>query len=55
MPNLVGKSLREALRIIGDYNKQIDVSGSGVVREQFPKAGEKLDKIKKISLNCSSS
>ncbi len=55
MPNIVGKSLREALRIISDYNKQIDVNGSGVVREQFPKAGEKLDHIKKISLNCSPS
>lgn len=55
MPDLVGKSLREALRIISDYDKEIDVKGGGVVREQFPKAGEKLDKIEKISLNCSSS
>ncbi len=50
IPDLKGKSVREAMRILGGLDVDIEVSGRGVIEKQFPKKGSSLDNIKKIKL-----
>lgn len=50
IPDLKGKSVREAMRILGGLDVDIEVNGRGVIEKQFPKKGSSLDNIKKIKL-----
>ena len=50
MPDLVGKSVREAMRIMSRLDVDIKVNGNGTVERQFPKKGTALKNIKEIKL-----
>jgi len=50
MPDLKGRSVREAMRILTDLDVDIEVDGSGVIKNQLPRKGSSLDNIKKIKL-----
>ncbi|MEZ4763541.1 MAG: PASTA domain-containing protein [Calditrichia bacterium] len=51
MPMVVGKSMKEALRILGEWDVQVEVEG-GIVIKQLPVAGSKMDNSGKIKLIC---
>lgn len=50
MPDLLGVSSREVMELFMDENIDIEISGTGLVSEQFPKAGEDIENIKKIKV-----
>lgn len=51
MPDLTGISLREVIELFGhDEYIELEIVGTGLVKEQVPKAGESLDNIKKIKI-----
>ena len=52
MPMVVGKSMKEALRILGEWDVQVEIEGSGIVIKQLPVAGSKMDNSGKIKLIC---
>jgi len=52
MPKLEGLTLKEALQVLGKMEKSADVVGYGVVVQQLPVAGRKIDNNSKIKLIC---
>lgn len=48
MPDLKGKSLKEALNFFHEKDYEIVVKGSGMIKNQEPKAGSDIKDIKKI-------
>ena len=50
MPDLKGISAREVLEIFKDSNIDINISGVGVVKKQFPSAGTDISGIKQIKV-----
>lgn len=50
MPNLSGISSREVMELFIDKDIEIEIIGTGLVSEQFPKAGEDIEDIKKIKV-----
>ena len=50
MPDLIGISTREVIEIFKNTDIDIEITGTGLVKEQIPKAGEELDYIKKIKV-----
>ncbi len=53
MPRLIGLSLKEALQSVSQWQIQVEVEGTGMVREQFPAPGKKMKDQKIIKLVCS--
>jgi len=53
MPMLIGKSMKESLEILKNYNLASEFSGSGFVAEQKPLPGELLSDASVIKLNFS--
>ncbi|OQA77645.1 MAG: Stage V sporulation protein D [bacterium ADurb.Bin243] len=53
MPMLIGKSMKESLEILKNYNLSYEFSGSGFVAEQKPMPGELLSDNNTIKLNFS--
>lgn len=54
MPELKGLSLKEALQVLDEWNIPVEIEGSGVVVEQKPGAGQKMQADGKIILVCKS-
>lgn len=54
MPRLTGLTLKEALQIMAQWNIIVEVEGSGVVVQQFPKPGSRLAGKDRIKLVCQS-
>ena len=50
LPDLHGQTLREALRTVGEQNLEIEVSGTGLLKEQFPAAEQWLEPGSKLRL-----
>ena len=50
MPDLKGRSMREAMRILSDLDVNIEAKGKGVIKKQIPKKGTPLKNIKEIKL-----
>lgn len=50
MPNLVGKSLRESMKILSGVDIKVQVTGTGVVKKQFPAKKTSFKGIKEIKL-----
>lgn len=53
MPMLIGKSMKESLEILKNYNLACEFTGSGFVAEQKPMPGELLSDEKTVRLNFS--
>jgi len=53
MPNLKGKTLKEALLILNELGIKWSISGSGVVSEQSIPPGQEMNKRKTCILTCS--
>jgi stage V sporulation protein D (sporulation-specific penicillin-binding protein) len=53
MPMLIGKSMKESLEILKNYNLSFEFSGSGFVAEQRPLPGELLSDNNTVRLNFS--
>lgn len=53
MPDLTGKTIKEAILILNDLKIKWSVSGSGVVTEQSISPGNAIDKKKTCILTCS--
>ncbi len=53
MPMLIGKSMKESLEILKNYNMSFEFSGSGFVAEQSPLPGELLSDNGMVKLNFS--
>jgi len=43
VPNLKGKTMREAVQHLVQLNLEVNVSGSGIVQSQYPEAGLLVD------------
>ncbi|HRK02724.1 MAG TPA: penicillin-binding transpeptidase domain-containing protein, partial [Oligoflexia bacterium] len=54
LPDLRGLSIREAVRAIGTEPVKLEIHGSGIVREHFPKPHETLEPGGRLRLVCSS-
>jgi cell division protein FtsI/penicillin-binding protein 2 len=52
MPNLKGKSLKEAILILNRLQIPFEITGHGMVVKQVPGPGKRLNKIKQIELVC---
>jgi len=50
MPNLRGKSLKEAMQLLGKMDIEIEISGQGVIVSQYPEVGKGMENVKKIKL-----
>ena len=50
MPNLRGKTLKDALRILGKMDVEIEVAGKGVIVKQYPEVGSDMGSVRKIKL-----
>nr|WP_241635248.1 penicillin-binding protein [Fusobacterium gastrosuis] len=51
MPDLTGISLREVIELFGnDEDIELEITGTGLVKEQQPKAGEDLENVSKIKI-----
>ena len=50
MPDLKGRSMRKAMRILSDLDVNIEAKGKGVIKKQIPKKGTPLKNIKEIKL-----
>ena len=50
IPNLKGLSLRRVMDLTKDLDIQLQIKGSGLVQEQWPQAGEELNKNKVLKL-----
>ena len=50
MPDLEGMSPQEVLAIFKETDIDIEVSGTGLVKEQKPAAGDSLKNIKKVKI-----
>lgn len=53
MPMLIGKSMKESLEVLKNYNLSCEFNGSGFVAEQKPLPGELLSDQSAITLNFS--
>ena len=53
MPDLKGKTIKEALVILNDLGIKWSISGSGVITEQSIPAGQVLNKRETCLLTCS--
>jgi cell division protein FtsI (penicillin-binding protein 3) len=53
MPDLRGKTIKEALSVLNDLGIKWSISGSGVVAEQSIPPGQTINKRKTCILNCS--
>ncbi len=53
MPNLRGKTIKEALLILNELGIKWSISGSGVVSEQSIPPGQVMNKRKTCILTCS--
>ncbi len=52
MPDLRGKTKRQALALLAPIGVRVNFKGAGVVRAQFPLAGRKIQVDSAIELNC---
>lgn len=52
LPQFIGLTLREALETISQLNLTVEIEGSGVVVDQYPKAGTRQNPETKIKLVC---
>ncbi|WP_425401976.1 penicillin-binding transpeptidase domain-containing protein [Fusobacterium russii] len=50
MPDLIGISSREVMELFMYEDFEIEIVGTGLVSEQFPRAGEDIENIKKIKI-----
>jgi cell division protein ftsI len=50
MPDLEGMSPQEVLAIFKETDIDIEVTGTGLVKEQKPAAGDSLKNIKKVKI-----
>lgn len=50
MPNLIGISSREVMELFIDENVDIEIIGTGLVKEQSPQAGENIENIRRIKV-----
>lgn len=54
IPNLIGMSKREALRILNELNIDYVIKGSGFVKKQNATPGTSVDEIKNFEITCNS-
>ncbi|HUO56695.1 MAG TPA: penicillin-binding transpeptidase domain-containing protein [bacterium] len=52
MPDLRGKTKRQALALLAPFGVRVNFNGQGVVKSQFPPAGRKLPANTPCDLNC---
>jgi hypothetical protein len=52
IPNLKGKTIREALKLVDFSKLRVIINGSGVVIKQSPLAGKKLINNQVLTLTC---
>jgi membrane peptidoglycan carboxypeptidase len=52
IPNLKGKTIREALKLVDFSKLRVKINGSGVVIKQSPSAGKKLINNQLLTLTC---
>lgn len=50
MPDLTDKTIREVMEIFKNQNINVKIDGIGIVKSQFPKAGEKLEGVSEIKV-----
>ncbi len=50
IPDLKGRSVREAMRILSGLDVDIEVEGRGVIKDQLPKKGTSLENVRRIKL-----
>lgn len=50
MPDFKGMPIRQVLQLVEDYDLDLSVSGSGVVVNQLPKPGSKMDKAQSVKI-----
>ena len=50
MPDLEGMSPQEVLAVFKETNIDIEVTGTGLVEEQIPAAGDSLKNVKKVKI-----
>jgi len=53
MPDLIGKTIKEALLILNDLGVKWSISGSGVVAKQSISPGQTINQRKTCILTCS--
>jgi hypothetical protein len=52
MPDLKGKTKRQALALLAPLGMKVNFKGEGVVRIQFPPPGRKVENDALCELNC---
>lgn len=52
LPYLIGKQKREVLKILDGLSFELEFKGRGKVVKQYPRAGTRLKKVKKLILKC---
>jgi cell division protein FtsI/penicillin-binding protein 2 len=55
VPNLKGKTIREALKLVNFSKFRVRINGSGVVVKQSPSAGQKIKKNQILLITCAES
>ena len=55
VPNLKGKTIREALKLVDFSNFRVIINGNGIVVKQSPAAGKKINSYQVLTLTCSES
>ena len=50
MPDLEGMSPQEVLAVFKETDIDIEVTGTGLVEEQIPAAGDSLKNVKKVNI-----
>jgi len=55
VPNLRGKTIREALKLVNFSKLRVKINGSGVVIKQSPSAGQKIKNNQILTLTCAES
>ena len=55
VPNLKGKTIREALKLVDFSNFRVIINGSGIVVKQSPAPGKKTNSYQVLTLTCSES
>jgi hypothetical protein len=52
MPDLRGKTKRQALALLAPLSLKVNFTGEGIVRSQFPPVGRSLKTFNSCDLNC---
>lgn len=50
MPDLKDKSAREVVKLMGKLGLKVEISGTGLVKSQWPKKGTNLEKINRVKV-----